>query len=236
MSFTLATRPLCAGTYLDANFCQRVLLDAYADRSRYVAPSYGFSLAQVAFHARRAWWLDTAQHVLVAFVVGIGALRSPLAIVLAGGVLMHWHVALMFGKIGGAVARYFREGPSIDRLSDIGLRLRLAFIALLVTWTVMTVSAVASLGYGSVASIWDDKPVAGSVTTTLLEAFADLSMVALVVVLFAAARQALLGNMLRAGEVSDRQLNRRMRHIAIEERSPVTYYADFGHSSAAARS
>ncbi|MEV8511788.1 hypothetical protein [Dactylosporangium sp. NPDC051484] len=227
MDFTLATRRLSAGTYLDSDFCQRVLLDAYADRSRYVAPSYGFDLAQVTFHARRSWWLDTTQHVLVASVVAVGLLRSPLALVVAGGVLMTWHLALTLGRLCGGIARYFREGPSIDRLSDFRLRLRLVLVEFTVAWSVLIVSAVVALGYESVASIWGNGPVAASVLDAIRQASFDLAAVALVVFLIAIVRQLLLGHMLQSGALTDDHLNNRMRCIAEQERSRVTYYADY---------
>ncbi|WP_433049179.1 hypothetical protein [Dactylosporangium sp. CS-033363] len=225
---TLATRRLCAGTYLDTHFCQRVLLDAYADRSRYVAPSYGFSLAQVAFHARRAWWLDTAQHVLVTGVLLVALVRSPLALVLAGAVLLHWHAALVLGRLGGMIARYFRERPSWNQFSgDLWLRLRFSLKALVVAWAVLLLSGIAALGFSSVASIWDGNPLAGPIVVTVRQAAADLAMVALVVLLFALARQVLLAHMLGMGEVPKERLNRRMRYMHDQEREPVTYYADF---------
>jgi hypothetical protein len=70
-----------------------VVLDAYADRSRYVAPSYGFELAQLVYHGRRAWRVNLLQHFLVLGITGVGLWISPLAVVFAAGFAMIWYVA-----------------------------------------------------------------------------------------------------------------------------------------------
>ena len=63
-----ATRHLCAGVYVDHKYCTTILRNVYFDRSRRLAPSYGFELLSVLVHARRAWLLDLGQHEAVTLI------------------------------------------------------------------------------------------------------------------------------------------------------------------------
>ena len=58
-----ATRHLCAGTYIDRTFRDRVIREVYNARNRRVAPSYGYDLIPVLRHAWRAWSIDFWQGV-----------------------------------------------------------------------------------------------------------------------------------------------------------------------------
>ncbi|KPI04344.1 hypothetical protein OK074_4661 [Actinobacteria bacterium OK074] len=57
---TEATRLLCAGTYLDPLYRDRVIDELYVNEQRIVAPSSGFDAARVLAHALRARRLDLA--------------------------------------------------------------------------------------------------------------------------------------------------------------------------------
>src|SRR5215218_9104857 len=109
MGLSLSTKHLCAGTYLDSPFAQRVLLKAYGERSRYVAPSYGFDVSQVAYHARHAWWIDILQHVLVLAAAGVLGFYSPVSVVVAIFLLMVWHSVLELGRLLHDFTRYLRD-------------------------------------------------------------------------------------------------------------------------------
>src|SRR5437870_12082311 len=49
-----ATRHLCAGAYLDPQFCLSALHEVYYQPKRLVAPSYGFDTIAVLGHCLRA--------------------------------------------------------------------------------------------------------------------------------------------------------------------------------------
>lgn len=49
-----ATRLLCAGTYLDSGYRDRVIDELHLNEQRIVAPSLGFDAARVLAHALRA--------------------------------------------------------------------------------------------------------------------------------------------------------------------------------------
>ena len=55
-----ATRHMCVGCYVDHEFRERAMTEVYLDRSRQVAPAYGYDLVPVLVHARRAGWIDHA--------------------------------------------------------------------------------------------------------------------------------------------------------------------------------
>lgn len=57
---TESTRLLCAGTYLDPLYRDRVIDELYVNEQRIVAPSSGFDAARVLAHALRARRLDLA--------------------------------------------------------------------------------------------------------------------------------------------------------------------------------
>ncbi|MEU0744651.1 hypothetical protein [Streptomyces sp. NPDC006134] len=71
-----ATRLLCAGTYLDSGYRDRVIEELYLDEQRFVAPSLGFDAARVLAHALRA----RRQELLwSAAVVGLWVVGLPLS-------------------------------------------------------------------------------------------------------------------------------------------------------------
>ncbi|MFJ6559064.1 hypothetical protein ACIQMV_04195 [Streptomyces sp. NPDC091412] len=55
-----ATRLLCAGTYLDSEYRDRVIDELYVNEQRLCAPSFGFDAARVLAHALRARRLELA--------------------------------------------------------------------------------------------------------------------------------------------------------------------------------
>ncbi|NJP50603.1 hypothetical protein HCJ93_11110 [Streptomyces sp. SBST2-5] len=68
-----ATRLLCAGTYLDPAYRDRVIDELYVNQQRFVAPSLGFDAARVLAHALRARHLELlwAAAILGLWVVGL---------------------------------------------------------------------------------------------------------------------------------------------------------------------
>ncbi|MFD4612778.1 hypothetical protein [Streptomyces sp. NPDC058451] len=83
-----ATRLLCAGTYLDSEYRDRVIDELYVDEQRLCAPSPGFDAARVLAHALRARRLELAWDgaILGLWVVGAVLTGYWLLIFLALGV------------------------------------------------------------------------------------------------------------------------------------------------------
>jgi hypothetical protein len=223
---TLATRRLCIGVYTDNRFCQRVLLDAYADRSRHVAPSYGFELAQVALHARRAWWVDLAQHAAVLTLAVVALLKSPLTLVFAGIILTVWYFLFAAARLAGDFFRYVRDQQSYSRLANFKVRTKLILGKFLAAVVVLLLFGLSALGFtASFPSTTPDvRPV---LHPTAVSAFRLLVACCALIALAAAVRQALVYLMLKTGRVPDERLNPRLKYIADDERLSVTYYADY---------
>ncbi|WP_326640441.1 hypothetical protein OG884_36280 [Streptosporangium sp. NBC_01755] len=85
-----ATRHLCAGIYLDPDFCRVVLRQVHNDSTRMVAPSYGFDLVPIVRHAWWAWGLEMVQHVCVLAVFTTGFVVDPLATLAVASGLGFW--------------------------------------------------------------------------------------------------------------------------------------------------
>ncbi|MFI1418366.1 hypothetical protein ACH4VX_10275 [Streptomyces sp. NPDC020731] len=103
-----ATRLLCAGTYQDTEYRDRVIEELYLNEQRIVAPSLGFDAARVLMHALRA----RRQELLwSAAVIGLWVVGAPLSGWLLGG--------LMAASLLLAIAPWLRGGaeqPPVYRL------------------------------------------------------------------------------------------------------------------------
>ncbi|RKT06446.1 hypothetical protein BX286_4488 [Streptomyces sp. 3211.6] len=84
-----AGRLLCAGTYLDGTFRDRVIDELYVHEERIAAPSYGFDATRVLAHALRARRVELAWSagIIGAWLVGI-PLTSGLISLLLGPFLL----------------------------------------------------------------------------------------------------------------------------------------------------
>ncbi|MFI7500345.1 hypothetical protein ACIBVL_17960 [Streptomyces sp. NPDC049687] len=67
-----ATRLLCAGTYLDSAYRDRVIEELHLNEQRIVAPSLGFDAARVLAHALRARRQELAWAVVIVAVWAVG--------------------------------------------------------------------------------------------------------------------------------------------------------------------
>ncbi|MFJ6048256.1 hypothetical protein [Streptomyces sp. NPDC092307] len=75
-SLSEAGRLLCAGSYLDAAYRDRVIEELYVHEERFVAPSYGFDAARVLAHALQARRAEVAWASAVLAVWGLGLLLA----------------------------------------------------------------------------------------------------------------------------------------------------------------
>ena len=139
-----ATRRLCAGTYLNRQFRERLLVEIYNCRKRRVAPSYGFDLTQVLRYGWRAWRLELARDAIAVVLLIIAMLTQPLATLLVGGLLsMCYALCVCWGGLMQWV-RMLREGKSYDRVKGGYFRAGVASYWLLGT-TIVVAGAVLAL-------------------------------------------------------------------------------------------
>ncbi|GAA4805776.1 hypothetical protein [Streptomyces ziwulingensis] len=119
-----ATRLLCAGTYLDPVYRDRVIEELHLNKERLVAPSLGFDAARVLAHALRARRLEVAwaAAIVVLCVVGLPLTDRVLAGYLLPSLLL----------AGGVAVRGTEERPPFAR----------RFAALLFRWSGRVVFAV----------------------------------------------------------------------------------------------
>ncbi|MER6212841.1 hypothetical protein ABT213_02150 [Streptomyces sp. NPDC001674] len=81
-SLSEAGRLLCAGTYLDGTYRDRVIDELYVHEERIAAPSYGFDAARVLAHALRARRVELAWSAGIIGAWLVGALLSSGALTL----------------------------------------------------------------------------------------------------------------------------------------------------------
>ncbi|MCX4691457.1 hypothetical protein [Streptomyces sp. NBC_01408] len=107
-----AGRLLCAGTYLDASYRDRVIEELYVHEERFVAPSYGFDATRVLAHALRARRAEVAWASAVVAVWGLGLLlaQALLVYLILPAALLGWAARIRRG------AKPFRGGRTFARL------------------------------------------------------------------------------------------------------------------------
>lgn len=146
-----ATRLLCAGTYLDVGYRDRVIDELGLMEHRLVAPSLGFDAARVLAHAQRARWVESAWAwcVLGLLVVGAVASGSWLLILVVPGLLV---------TLGRRIRGTADDPPGHRRLAAFGLRwtgrLLLAYLVI----TSLAIGFGAVIENGVLASVRDLLP------------------------------------------------------------------------------
>ncbi|MFD3758980.1 hypothetical protein [Streptomyces sp. NPDC058622] len=133
-SLSEAGRLLCAGTYLDSAYRDRVIEELYVHEERIVAPSYGFDAARVLAHALRARRAELGWAAGVVFAWFAGVL-------LTGGALLV--VAVPFLLLGIAGWLTSRGRGAVGVLSRVA-----GALVRLWAWLLLLVLAVAALGSG----------------------------------------------------------------------------------------
>ncbi|MGW1889484.1 hypothetical protein ACWCP6_04380 [Streptomyces sp. NPDC002004] len=135
-----ATRLLCAGTYLDAGYRDRVIEQLHLNEQRIVAPSLGLDAARVLAHALRARRLELGW---AAAIVGLWVVGVPLT----GGLLAGFLVPSLLLAIA-SWTRGVGEQPLYRRVPAFFLRWwgRIAFAIFL------AVTVLAGFGAGDDSS------------------------------------------------------------------------------------
>ncbi|MEV7190245.1 hypothetical protein AB0N81_00370 [Streptomyces sp. NPDC093510] len=114
-----ATRRLCAGVYLDAQYRTAVIQDVYNARKRRVAPSYGYDLVPVLAHAWRAWWLSTVADALILVVFCAAYVIHPAAAFFATVVLIDLALLSMFVAHFSDRSRSWERGIILAALTTV---------------------------------------------------------------------------------------------------------------------
>jgi hypothetical protein len=217
-----ATRRMCAGVVMDALFRDELLRKVYNDRTRRVAPSYGFNLVIVLRYAWRAWWLDLALRCALLAALAIALVEAPLRTVIALSGLTLWFMVRKVPAWADGLTNYYYhgEGPESDirRIESNGRTLGFAALASLVIFTIcMALSLSASNRAGSTASWVSKAGLTGGAIITV--AWASLVAAAALVRLF------WLRQLRNADPGEPRRLGRRMRVINAQQSHPLTVYS-----------
>lgn len=213
-----ATRHLCAGAYVDHEYCTTVLRDVYFDRSRRLAPSYGFDLLSVLVHARRAWLLDLGQHGAVTLIALASLVMDPFSFAAAVAILASWYILRRAARLLSAYVRFLlgRTHPEEpDRIRSQATILGLAFVGI---WGALLLVLFTTEGAARLELV-------GAIP--LLDRVALLvALLATIAIVFACARQRMISKF-TSGAKSPNRLSRRLAEIDEEQTRPVTVYSGF---------
>lgn len=173
-----ATRRMCAGTYLDSAFRNRLLREVYNDRNRRVAPSYGFDAGLVLRHAWYAWWLETGQSILIVAVITVACLRMPLDMIIVVSVLVIWYVLHLSRSWTADFGAYYSGSRQILNHQQLQARGKLLRRTLTGAFTVLVVATLIAAGRNNRSGA---APEAWPMRTGLLGAAAILGAFAMIV-------------------------------------------------------
>jgi hypothetical protein len=214
-----ATRHMCVGCYVDHEFRERAMTEVYLDRSRQVAPAYGYDLVPVLVHARRAGWIDHAQHVLVILVALFWIRHDLFAAAITVSTVITWYVLKRFGRLFRDYAGYIRHRGSLAERSHLRRRFRWLTAGLIAPWI-----AVIGVAFYTARSILDSHAahpghVAIEVVRTLLSLIA-------VVVAAAVVRQICIDSL--ANDPSrPRTYSHRIEQLRAEQYRPITVFSGY---------
>ncbi len=141
---TNATRHLCVGAYLDADFRDRSLREVYHQGRRMIAPSYGFDLLTVLGHCLRARNLVLVRDLAILAVLLVGLLATPIGFLLAVFVLIGVYFWVAIWRLVRDAFRELRAGASVS-LNRLWLRVTVLFLSSIVAYVVVTVISFVAL-------------------------------------------------------------------------------------------
>ena len=212
-----ATRRLCAGTYLNREFRERLLLEIYNCRRRRVAPSYGYDLAQVLRYGWRAWRLELARDAMAVALIVVALLTVPLGTLLVTGLLGVWYALRACWRVLVEWARVLREGKSYDRVRGVRFQARVAGY-----WLVGSTLVVAGAALAMVLS-----PPGSWLRGDLVQAELLIAEFVLLFVVTGTFRHWQLVRLHYPSAVEGGPRSRRLRAIAVEQNRPVTVYSGY---------
>lgn len=213
-----ATRHLCAGAYVDHEYCATVLRDVYFDRSRRLAPSYGFELLSVLVHARRAWLLDLGQHEAVILIALASLVIDPFSFAAAVAILASWYVLRRAARLFSAYVRFLRGRTHPEEPNRIRSQAAIFSLAFVGIWGAILLVLFITEGAARLELV-------GAIP--LLDRVALLvALLATIAIVFACARQRMVSK-LAPGAKDSNFLSRRLVEIDEEHTRPVTVYSGF---------
>ena len=218
-----ADRRMCAAAYVDADFRNSLLNEVYNDRVRRVAPSYGFNVVFVLWHAWRAWWLDASQTLVVLGVLVIGFASYPLSTIIALLVLLIWYALRTMTRLSAGLIGFYYNGDvsflELERLRARSKFQRRLLYALIIALVVAMCFSYGVTGRaGEAGAPWADR-------TGLLGAAAILAYLAGAVALASIMRHIWLRH-LRFEDIPDKEARgRRMCAIDSQQRHPFTVHS-----------
>ena len=214
-----ATRHMCVGCYVDHEFRERAMTEVYLDRSRQVAPSHGFDLVPVLVHARRAGWIDHAQHVLVALLALFWIRHDLFAAAITVSTFITWYVLKRFWRLLKDYAGYIRHTGSLAERSHLRRRFRWLSAGLIAPWV-----AVIGVAFYTARTILDShaahpEHVAIEVARTILSLMG-------IVVIAAVIRQICIDS-LASDPTRPRTYNTRLEKIRREQHRRIAVFSGF---------
>jgi hypothetical protein len=210
---------MCVGCYVDHEFRERAMTEVYLDRSRQVAPAYGYDLVPVLVHARRAGWIDHAQHVLVILVTLFWIRHDLFAAAITVSTVITWYVLKRFWRLFKDYAGYIRHRGSLAERSHLRRRFRWLTAGLIAPWI-----AVIGVAFYSARSILDSHAahpghVAIEVVRTILSLMA-------IVIAAAVVRQICIDSL--ANDPSrPRTYSHRIEQLRVEQYRPITIFSGY---------
>ncbi|GAA1376629.1 hypothetical protein [Catellatospora chokoriensis] len=219
--YRAATRHLCSGMYLDADFRRRVLHEVHNDNRRRVAPSFGFRLTPVLVHGWRAWRIDLCLHLAVCALTLVALWWAPLSAALLIGLLGAWRTTQALYDVTRQLYTYFVQRKTEYELRQVQYRFKA--LGLLMAGC-LTLSSLGLLGLAlqptGEAHEW---PLRGDLLDTALFAAALVASVSLA----AACRQRALNRLRDEDAVNLEPRSTRQRTIADQESHTFTIYSGF---------
>jgi hypothetical protein len=220
-----ATRRMCAGTYLDRAFRDELLRGVYNDRTRRVAPSFGFDVVIVLHHAWRAWWLEFWQRSALVVVLALALVQVPLDTLIAASAIVIWHLVRFLPGWAGGIRRYYYRGegaePDIRQMKTrgklLGAGLLTSFLTLV---TAMILAARDSRRAGALGAAWTTR-------TGLAGAAEILAACAVTVAAVATVRMMWIRQLRNQDPSRPRRLGHRMGVIDAQQHHPLTVHSGF---------
>ena len=214
-----ATRHMCVGCYVDHEFRERAMTEVYLDRSRQIAPAYGYDLVPVLVHARRAGWIDHAQHVLVILVALFWIRHDLFAAAITVSTVITWYVLKRFWRLFKDYAGYIRHRGSLAERSHLRRRFRWLTAGLIAPWI-----AVIGVAFYTARSILDShaahpEHVAIEVARTILSLMG-------IVVAAAVVRQICIDS-LANDPTRPRTYSHRIEQLRTEQYRPITIFSGY---------
>ncbi len=214
-----ATRHMCVGCYVDHEFRERAMTEVYLDRSRQIAPAYGYDLVPVLVHARRAGWIDHAQHILVILLIGYWIHHDLFAAAITVSTIITWYVLKRFWRLFKDYAGYIRHRGSLAERSHLRRRFRWLTAGLIAPWI-----AVIGVAFYAARSILDTHAAhPGHVAIEVVRTIVSLMAI---VVAAAVIRQICIDS-LANDPTRPRTYSHRIEQVRTEQYRPITIFSGY---------